>query len=225
MSLHASKLHGTSVDRRQVPILCLDAGTEFLMSNPCVADEFASGARRVELILSDVDGTLLDHSQTLTPGVKAAVEAASAAGVPLILATGKALGPWVGPVLEALPLPLPRIHMQGLHIVDPKEGVIFDRTLDEAIFHDTLAFCREHGAAGRAVRFPYLLGEQGAWVAGSSVAGPPQCRLGMARVPCGGQGQCVYSPLSIVKELPGAISAEPGTVAPNLHHRTHQASR
>lgn len=37
----------------------------------------------IRLIVSDVDGTLLNHKQELTPGVEAAVKAAAALGVPV----------------------------------------------------------------------------------------------------------------------------------------------
>ena len=43
---------------------------------------------------SDVDGTLLNPQQQLTSGTRAALQAAAAAGVPIVVATG---GPqWLG---------------------------------------------------------------------------------------------------------------------------------
>lgn len=99
----------------------------------------------IELIISDVDGTLVNPQQQLTPRTIAAVEAASTVGVPLVVATGKALGPWMKGVVDKLPLPLPRLHMQGIYIVDPKEGVIYERTLPPDVFEDMLSFTTKHG--------------------------------------------------------------------------------
>lgn len=98
-----------------------------------VAEEYASGAREVRVIFTDVDGTLLDPEQRLKPRVRLAVAAAAAAGVPLVVATGKGPhGPWVDRVVPHLRLTLPRIHTQGLVVVEaPLDGaVIRSRWLD-----------------------------------------------------------------------------------------------
>jgi hydroxymethylpyrimidine pyrophosphatase-like HAD family hydrolase len=76
-----------------------------------VAEEFESQARSVELIISDVDGTLLNEQQQLTPGVQAAAVAAAAAGVPLIVATGKAMGPWRDVVLPHIGSRMPQVSL------------------------------------------------------------------------------------------------------------------
>lgn len=110
-----------------------------------VAEDFAAGRRQVELMFTDVDGTLLDPEQKLRPKVKAAVQAAAKAGVPLILATGKGLGPWIQPVLQELQITEPRVHMQGLYILAADGQVIFSRRLDESVFDDALAFSTERG--------------------------------------------------------------------------------
>lgn len=63
--------------------------------------------------MSDVDGTLLNPQQQLTPGVEAAVVAAAEAGVPLVVATGKAMGPWRDSVLPRLGSRLPQVNPEG----------------------------------------------------------------------------------------------------------------
>lgn len=45
---------------------------------------------RVPLVALDMDGTLLDSSSNITPQSAAVIKAAAAAGVQVILATGKA---------------------------------------------------------------------------------------------------------------------------------------
>ena len=60
-----------------------------------VTEEILSGSRKLELIISDVDGTLVNSKQQLTPGVRAAVAAAADAGVPLVVATGGCCSVWL----------------------------------------------------------------------------------------------------------------------------------
>jgi hydroxymethylpyrimidine pyrophosphatase-like HAD family hydrolase len=59
--------------------------------------------------VSDVDGTLLNPQQQLTPGTQQALQAAAEAGVPLVVATGKALGPWRDTVLPRIGSRLPQV--------------------------------------------------------------------------------------------------------------------
>lgn len=100
---------------------------------------------RIDLIISDVDGTLLTPSQELSAPVQAAVAAAAAAGVPLILATGKARGPWVTEVVPRLSIPMPHIYLQGLLIVDPQAGVIHQQLLQPEVILDALSFAASAG--------------------------------------------------------------------------------
>ncbi|GFH28522.1 uncharacterized protein HaLaN_27028, partial [Haematococcus lacustris] len=67
----------------------------------------------IKLIVSDVDGTLLNSAQQLTPRVERAVKAAAAAGVPLWVATGKARGPWVADVFPRLHMTQPGVFLQA----------------------------------------------------------------------------------------------------------------
>ncbi|MDR3661368.1 MAG: HAD family hydrolase [Mycobacterium sp.] len=55
------------------------------------------------LIASDVDGTLLDERERVTPRTRAAVQAAVSAGAHFVLATGRPPR-WIPPVVEALGL-------------------------------------------------------------------------------------------------------------------------
>ena len=52
---------------------------------------------RIRLIASDVDGTLLNSKQELTPAVEQAIKRAAVLGVKFVVATGKAPGcAWTG---------------------------------------------------------------------------------------------------------------------------------
>ena len=71
--------------------------------------DFAWGAAHfptapVKLIASDVDGTLLDSRHALRRSTAEAAAQLRAAGVELVLATGKARGPWVDDVVPELEL-------------------------------------------------------------------------------------------------------------------------
>ncbi|GAB4813524.1 hypothetical protein N2152v2_000570 [Parachlorella kessleri] len=110
-----------------------------------VADLVAAGERRISLICTDVDGTLMNSQNQLTPGVEQALNAAHEAGVPVVLATGKAMGPWVADVLPRLRSRLPQVYLQGLLINCPDEGVLFRRPLDVSVVREAITFAQQHG--------------------------------------------------------------------------------
>jgi haloacid dehalogenase-like hydrolase len=97
----------------------------------------ASSTPHIALIVSDVDGTLLLPDQTLSPVIQSAVAAAAAVGVPTIVATGKALGPWTVDILPRLPA-MPQIFLQGLLIRDTEGKVMYRRVLEEDVIADAL---------------------------------------------------------------------------------------
>jgi hypothetical protein len=66
----------------------------------------------LRLIVTDVDGTLLDSRQQLSHPVVEAVKHAAASGVPLVVATGKARGPWVKDVFPRLDMKTPGVFLQ-----------------------------------------------------------------------------------------------------------------
>ena len=58
------------------------------------------------LIATDVDGTLLDTHERVTPRTRAAVQAAVANGAKFVLATGRPPR-WIPPVVDALKMARP----------------------------------------------------------------------------------------------------------------------
>ncbi|GBF87560.1 haloacid dehalogenase-like hydrolase [Raphidocelis subcapitata] len=103
---------------------------------PAPADAAAAGRgvdADIRIIASDCDGTLLNSRQLLTPGVEAAVLRAHEAGVPLIVATGKARGPWAPEVLPRLGAPMPGVFLQGLLITDAQGRTMLSRCLEEEV--------------------------------------------------------------------------------------------
>ncbi|KLO31198.1 Cof-type HAD-IIB family hydrolase [Mycobacterium haemophilum] len=81
------------------------------------------------LIACDVDGTLLDEDETVTPRTRDAVRAAVAGGAHFVLATGRPPR-WVRPVVDALGFPPMAVCANGAVIYDPAtDRVVSARTL------------------------------------------------------------------------------------------------
>ncbi len=81
------------------------------------------------LIATDVDGTLLDDDERITPRTRRAVRAAVASGVQFVLATGRPPR-WVSPVVEALGFAPMAVCANGAVIYDSEnDRIISARTL------------------------------------------------------------------------------------------------
>ncbi len=81
------------------------------------------------LIATDVDGTLLDEDENVTPRTRQAVRAAVASGVHFVLATGRPPR-WIPPVVEALGFAPMAVCANGAVIYDPNQDrIISARTL------------------------------------------------------------------------------------------------
>lgn len=82
------------------------------------------------LIATDVDGTLLDHDELVTPRTKAAVQAAVDAGTKFVLATGRPPR-WIPPVVEALGFAPVAVCANG--------AVLYDSATDRILSAQTLS--------------------------------------------------------------------------------------
>ncbi|GIL55625.1 hypothetical protein Vafri_11159 [Volvox africanus] len=105
----------------------------------------ATPRAEIKLIASDVDGTLLNHQQQLTPAVEAAVKQASALGVPLVVATGKARGPWAHEVLPRLGLTTPGVFLQGLLVYDADGSRLYEQQLPADVAQDCISLAKARG--------------------------------------------------------------------------------
>ena len=101
----------------------------------------------IELIVTDVDGTLLNSSQELDESVLASIKNARAAGVPLMIATGKAVGPWTQRILPALESTCPEIFLQGLFIRDQHGNTLYSNTLADDVLRHCISLARKLGVA------------------------------------------------------------------------------
>ena len=81
------------------------------------------------LIACDVDGTLFDENETITPRTRDAVRAATAAGAQFLVATGRPPR-WIRPVVEELGFAPMAVCANGAVIYDPEnDRVVSARTL------------------------------------------------------------------------------------------------
>lgn len=95
----------------------------------------SSSTHKPALIGCDVDGTLLNDEETLSPRTRAAVHAAVAGGAHFVLATGRPPR-WIRPVVEALGFAPMAVCANGAVIYDPEH----DRVLSvQTLSVETLA--------------------------------------------------------------------------------------
>src|SRR6476661_2700306 len=96
------------------------------MSSPSPSPDWRPG-----LVALDIDGTLVDHDGVMPPAIRDAVGLVLAAGVPVVLATGRA---WHGtlPIFEQLGLPAgPAVSSNGAVVVRyPPQEIVKAVTFD-----------------------------------------------------------------------------------------------
>ena len=98
----------------------------------------------VKLFVSDLDGTMLPDGNVVSAENIAAVRRAAEAGVTVTIATGRMFEAAL-PVAEALGVDVPIISYNGGLIKSPSGCVYEEHTVDPALAHDLIAFCKEHG--------------------------------------------------------------------------------
>ncbi|MGE2737803.1 HAD family hydrolase [Mycolicibacterium vaccae] len=82
-----------------------------------------------ELIATDVDGTLIDDDERVTPRTRAAVSAAVDSGAHFVLATGRPPR-WVGPIVDQLGFAPMAVCANGAVVYDPAaDRIVSARTL------------------------------------------------------------------------------------------------
>ncbi len=100
-----------------------------------------------DLMAADIDGTLLNSQHEISPAVRQASAALEAAGIPLVLASGREW-PALKPYYQQLGLNTPYIGANGGTVVDPARGkVIEHRTLDDVAIETTVKRARQNKLA------------------------------------------------------------------------------
>jgi Cof subfamily protein (haloacid dehalogenase superfamily) len=100
---------------------------------------------RYDLVVMDLDGTLLDDHSRVTPRTRAALDRADAAGVAIAIATGRsyALARYF---TDDLPLTGPQITYNGAVVVDPVTGLpTFLQAVPSAWIAPVLTFLKQRG--------------------------------------------------------------------------------
>ena len=98
----------------------------------------------VKLFVSDLDGTMLPDGNVVSAENIAAVRRAAAAGVTVTIATGRMFEAAL-PVARALGVDVPIISYNGGLIKSPSGRVYEEHTVDSALAHNIIAFCKERG--------------------------------------------------------------------------------
>jgi Cof subfamily protein (haloacid dehalogenase superfamily) len=99
----------------------------------------------VQAFACDLDGTLIDRRGTLGPRTLAAVARSQAAGVPVLVATGRMFRS-VEPYLTGAGIREPVVCYQGAAVVDPETGTfLFHEPLELDIAREAVASLGRHG--------------------------------------------------------------------------------
>ena len=98
----------------------------------------------IKLFVSDLDGTMLPNGNVVSAENIAAVRRAVEAGVTVTIATGRMFEAAL-PVARALGVDVPIISYNGGLIKSPSGRVYEEHTVDPALAHDIIAFCKERG--------------------------------------------------------------------------------
>lgn len=95
----------------------------------------------INLIATDIDGTLLTSNHELTPRTEKALRAALDRGVHIVFATGKTRAA-TRELTDHLGLKMPGVYVQGLVIYDENDSVVHQQLLDETILREVLDFAQ-----------------------------------------------------------------------------------
>ncbi|HEY8487049.1 MAG TPA: HAD-IIB family hydrolase [Limnochordales bacterium] len=140
------------------------------------------------MLVTDLDGTLLDMAGRVSPADEQALQAARRAGVGVVLATGRAFATAL-PVARRLALPTPMVVYNGARLMDPDGRVLWERWLSGPAVELAVGLARRFGLSGFAYLprrlvpllggerlLPYLLPEDQAMV-GEAMVGAGPARL------------------------------------------------
>ena len=95
------------------------------------------------LIATDVDGTLINSSERISPRTRSVLQRAVANGAYLALATGRPPR-WISPILDQLPVRPLCVCANGAVIYDSKtSSPVVTHTLQPKVLQDVVATCKE----------------------------------------------------------------------------------
>ncbi len=98
----------------------------------------------IELVVADLDGTLLDTQHEITERAVQAIKALREQGIKFMLATGKTRGSALK-IIEQLGLDTPGVFVQGLVTHNADGSIQHQVTLDKAIARQAITFAEDRG--------------------------------------------------------------------------------
>lgn len=98
----------------------------------------------IKLIVSDMDGTLFNSNQEISPYNLAAIQNAKKNGVQFMIATGRSMET-MQPTLDKYELDCSLILMNGAEVRDKQHNIISTMNIDENIFPDIIKRMEEMG--------------------------------------------------------------------------------
>jgi Cof subfamily protein (haloacid dehalogenase superfamily) len=98
----------------------------------------------IQLIVTDIDGTLLDSDHNLSERNLKALKAANEQGVKIVLATGKAAIAGKT-IIEQVGFPMYGIYVQGLLLMDENGRIFGQQTLHPDIARQAITYADERG--------------------------------------------------------------------------------
>lgn len=98
----------------------------------------------INVIATDLDGTLLNSDHVLTPRTERALKAAAACGVQVIFATGKTTHSRPQ-LVEQLGILTPGVYSQGLVLVDHDGTILYRRDLEAHAARPVVDYAAAHG--------------------------------------------------------------------------------
>jgi Cof subfamily protein (haloacid dehalogenase superfamily) len=99
---------------------------------------------KIELVVVDLDGTLMSSDHKLSERNEAALKAAIEQGVRIVLATGKTRQS-ARDIIERLGLDTPGIYLQGLAVYDGEGNITSEKLLDPAVARQVITFAEDRG--------------------------------------------------------------------------------
>ena len=98
----------------------------------------------IELVVADLDGTLLDKNHEITERALQAIKALREQGIKFMLATGKSRGSALK-IIEQLGMDTPGVFVQGLVLQSADGSILHQTTLDPAIARQSITFAEDRG--------------------------------------------------------------------------------
>lgn len=96
------------------------------------------------IVFSDVDGTLLNTQNKITPGTQSAIKDLTARGIPFVIVSARSPS-GIYPILEEYGFVCPIIAYSGALILDEERRVLFHKGMDKSVAREIVRFIEDSG--------------------------------------------------------------------------------